>query len=152
VFYDKFHQHCRISSYRANIGTIIYAIQKCCPTTCHEGAWVEKMQSSYSFSTSALDGVEWSASHTGRALAPEKGPPVPTGQRAGWTPKVRGKILSPLLGIEPWSSGRPSRSQTLYWLSYRAHNNNNNNNIICLLIDVAIPSDRNIIKRRLRKI
>jgi hypothetical protein len=43
--------------------------------------------SSYSFSTSALDGGEWSASRPGRALAPEKGPPVPTGQEAGWAPE-----------------------------------------------------------------
>jgi hypothetical protein len=33
-----------------------------CPTTCHEGAWGEKMYSSYPFLTSALDGGEWSAS------------------------------------------------------------------------------------------
>jgi hypothetical protein len=32
--------------------------------------------SSYSFSISALDGGEWSASRPGRALAPGKGPPV----------------------------------------------------------------------------
>jgi hypothetical protein len=39
---------------------------------------------------------------------------------AGWGPKAgldteaRGKILSPLPGIEPRSPGRPVRSQTLY--------------------------------------
>jgi hypothetical protein len=33
----------------------------------------ERMYSSYSFSTSALDGGEWSASRLGRALAPGKG-------------------------------------------------------------------------------
>jgi hypothetical protein len=33
--------------------------------------------SSYSFSTSALDGGEWSASSPGRALPPGKGPPAP---------------------------------------------------------------------------
>jgi hypothetical protein len=32
--------------------------------------------------------------------------------------KARGKILSPLPVIEPWSPGRPVRSQTLYSLSY----------------------------------
>jgi hypothetical protein len=56
-----------------------------CPTTRHGGAWGgERMYSSYSFSTSALDGGEWSASRSGRALAPGKGPPVPTVQEAGW--------------------------------------------------------------------
>jgi hypothetical protein len=45
----------------------------------------ERRYSSYSFSTSALDGGECSASCLGRALAPGKGPPVPTGQEAGWT-------------------------------------------------------------------
>jgi hypothetical protein len=45
------------------------------------------MYSSYSFSTSALNGVEWSASRPGRALAPGKGPPVPTVQEAGWAPE-----------------------------------------------------------------
>jgi hypothetical protein len=40
-----------------------------------------------SYSTSALDGGEWSASRPGRALAPGKGPPVPFGQEAGWAPE-----------------------------------------------------------------
>jgi hypothetical protein len=43
--------------------------------------------SSYSLSISALDGGEWSASLPGRALAPEKGPPVPIVQEAGWDPE-----------------------------------------------------------------
>jgi hypothetical protein len=47
----------------------------------------EKRCSSCSFSTSALDKGERSASRPGRALAPEKGPPVPFGQEAGWTPE-----------------------------------------------------------------
>jgi hypothetical protein len=41
---------------------------------------------SYTFTTSALDGVEWSASRPGRALPPEKDPPVSIGQEAGWAP------------------------------------------------------------------
>jgi hypothetical protein len=45
---------------------------------------MERRYSSYSFSTSALDGVEWSASRHGRALVPGKGPPVPIVQEAGW--------------------------------------------------------------------
>jgi hypothetical protein len=44
--------------------------------------------SSYSFSTSALDEGEWSASRPGRAfLPPGKGPPVPIVQEAGWAPE-----------------------------------------------------------------
>jgi hypothetical protein len=42
--------------------------------------------SSYS-SASALNGGEWSASRPSRALAQEKGPPVPTVQEAGWAPE-----------------------------------------------------------------
>jgi hypothetical protein len=43
------------------------------------------------------------------------------GPRAGLDTEARGKILSPLPGIEPRSPGRPARIQTLYWLSYPAH-------------------------------
>jgi hypothetical protein len=43
-----------------------------------------KRCSSYSFTTSALDGSEWSASRSGRALPPRKGPLIPIGQEAGW--------------------------------------------------------------------
>jgi hypothetical protein len=39
---------------------------------------------SYSFSTSALDGSEWTASRPDPALAPGKGPPTPIVQEAGW--------------------------------------------------------------------
>jgi hypothetical protein len=44
------------------------------------------MYSSYPYFTSELGGGEWSASRPGRALAPGKGPPVPTVQEAGWAP------------------------------------------------------------------
>jgi hypothetical protein len=47
----------------------------------------ERRYSSYSFTTSALAGGEWSASRPGRALPPGKGPPVPTVQEAGWAPE-----------------------------------------------------------------
>jgi hypothetical protein len=43
--------------------------------------------SSHSFTTSELDGGEWSASRPGRALPLEKGPPVPIVQEAGWAPE-----------------------------------------------------------------
>jgi hypothetical protein len=47
----------------------------------------ERRYSSYSFSTSALDGGEWSASRPGRAFTPGEGTPVPIGQEAGWAPQ-----------------------------------------------------------------
>jgi hypothetical protein len=57
-------------------------------TTRHEGAWGERMYSSYSFKTSALDGGEWSASRPGRAIDLGKGRQYPlyrgwVGHRAG---------------------------------------------------------------------
>jgi hypothetical protein len=79
------------------------------------------MYSSYSFTTWALDGVEWSASRPGLTLPPGKGPPVPIVQEAGWAPepvwtqRLEVKVLSPLPGIEPRSPGRPARSETLHW-------------------------------------
>jgi hypothetical protein len=45
------------------------------------------MYSSYSFTTLALDGGEWSASRPGRTLPPGKGPSVPIVQEAGWAPE-----------------------------------------------------------------
>jgi hypothetical protein len=80
----------------------------------------ESRYSSYSFSTLALDGSEWSASRQCCALAPGKGPAVTIARwvcpRAGVDTEARRKILSPLPGIEPRSPGRPARSQTLYVL------------------------------------
>jgi hypothetical protein len=75
--------------------------------------------SSYQFSTSALDGGEWSASRPGRALAPGEDPRTHCtggwmGPRAGLDTEATRKILSPLPGMEPRSPGRPARSQTLY--------------------------------------
>jgi hypothetical protein len=102
---------------------ILYSKSKSSPSTRHGGAWGERRYSSYSFTTSALDGGEWSASRLGRALPPGKGPPGThctggwVGPRAGLDTEVRGKILCPPPGIEPRSPGRPARSQTLYCLS-----------------------------------
>jgi hypothetical protein len=47
----------------------------------------ERVYSSYSFTTSVVDGGEWSASRPDRALPPGKGPPVPIVQEAGWVPE-----------------------------------------------------------------
>jgi hypothetical protein len=60
---------------------------KSSPATRHDEAWEERRYSSYSFSTSALDGGEWSASCPGRALPRGKDPPVPIVQEAGWAPE-----------------------------------------------------------------
>jgi hypothetical protein len=54
------------------------------PIEAHLG---DRRYSSYSFLTSALEGDEWSASRPGRALPPDKEPPVPTVQEAGWAPE-----------------------------------------------------------------
>jgi hypothetical protein len=53
-------------------------------TEAHVG---ERSYGSYSFSTSALDGGEWSASCPGRALPRGEGPSVPIVQEAGWAPE-----------------------------------------------------------------
>jgi hypothetical protein len=61
--------------------------------------WGERRYSSYSFTTSALDGGEWSASRTGRAFTPGERTPGThctggwVGPRAGLVTEVRGKIL-----------------------------------------------------------
>jgi hypothetical protein len=61
----------------------------------------ERMYSSYSFTTSAVDGGEWSASRPGRVLPPGKGPPVPIGQEPGWasepvwTQRLEEKFFAP---------------------------------------------------------
>jgi hypothetical protein len=47
----------------------------------HERDMGKRIYSSNSFMASVLG--EWSASRPGHALAPGKGPPVPTGQEAG---------------------------------------------------------------------
>jgi hypothetical protein len=66
----------------------------------------ERIYSSYSFTTSVLDGDEWSVLRPVRALPPEKGPRYHwtggwVGPRAGLETEVTGKILSPLRGSNP---------------------------------------------------
>jgi hypothetical protein len=58
------------------------------PATRHGGVLGERRYSSYLFTTSELDGGEWSASRPGRALPLGKGPSVPIGQEAGWAPEL----------------------------------------------------------------
>jgi hypothetical protein len=84
-----------------------------------------EMCSSYSFTTSSLDGVSGHR-HAPSALYPRERTPGThctggwVGPRAGLYTEVRGRILFPLPGIEPQSRARPVHSQTLYWLSYSA--------------------------------
>jgi hypothetical protein len=64
-----------------------YLNNKDCFYLSHYTPWrrlEERGYRSYSFLTSALDGGEWSASRLGHVLPPEKGPPVPIVQKAGW--------------------------------------------------------------------
>jgi hypothetical protein len=96
---------------------------KAIPLHAMEALGGERRYSSYSFTTSAVDGGEWSVSRPGRAFTPGERTPGThwTGAwvdpRAGLNTEDRGKILLPLPGIEPLSPGRPARSQTLYYLS-----------------------------------
>jgi hypothetical protein len=76
--------------------------------------------SSYSYSTSALDGSEWSASRPGERTPVALCTGGWVGPRAGLCRGYRKNPL-PLPGIEPRSPGRPARSLTLYCLSYPAH-------------------------------
>jgi hypothetical protein len=56
---------------------------KSSPSTRHEGAWGERMYSSYSFTTSALDGVS-GQHHASATLYPRgKGPRYPLDRRLG---------------------------------------------------------------------
>jgi hypothetical protein len=70
--------------------------------------------SSYSFTTSALDGGQH---HAPAALYPRgKDPRYPLYRRLGGPQSRSGHMPPP--GIEPRSPGRPARSKTLYCLSY----------------------------------
>jgi hypothetical protein len=80
----------------------------------------EGRYSSYSFSTSALDGGEWSASRPGRAFTiGGKGPPVLIVQEAGWAPesvwtqRLEEKSFT-AAGDRTPIARRPASSQTLY--------------------------------------
>jgi hypothetical protein len=101
---------------------LIYKVKHSSPATRHWGACGERRYSSYSFTTSALDGGEWSASRPGHALPPGKEPPVLIVQEAGWTPE---SVWTQRLEEKSFASAGDrtpfarlfSSSQTLYWLS-----------------------------------
>jgi hypothetical protein len=60
---------------------------KSSPFTRHGGAWGERSIAPTHSRPRHYMGGEWSASRTGRALPPRKGPPVPIVQEAGWAPE-----------------------------------------------------------------
>jgi hypothetical protein len=74
------------------------------------------------FLTSALDGGEWSASRPGRFILWETVPGTHrigswVGLRAGLDDVEKREFLT-LLRLKHWTVGRPTRSQSLYRLSY----------------------------------
>jgi hypothetical protein len=90
---------------------------KAVPLHAMEALWGERRYSSYSFTTSALDGVS-GQHHAPAALYPR----YPFYRRLGGPQSRSGhrgyrKNPLPRPGIEPRSPGRPVRSQTLYCLS-----------------------------------
>jgi hypothetical protein len=112
-----------------------------CSTTRHEGACVERGYSSYSFSTSALDGVSGQRHARPGFTSGERNPGTHwtggwVGLRASLDTEARGKIVSPLPGIEPRSPGCPARIQTLYWLSYPG------SRYMPLVLKMATPQQR----------
>jgi hypothetical protein len=78
---------------------------KICSTSCREGAWESGDTAPILFLTSELD--------RGPRFTPTKGPPVPTGQEAGWVPesvwtqRLQEKFFAPAGDRTPiawWSS------------------------------------------------
>jgi hypothetical protein len=67
----------------------------------------ERRYSCYSFSTSALDGGELSASRFGRTSPPGKGPPVLLVQEAGWALEP---VWTQRLRKNPFASSRDRTS------------------------------------------
>jgi hypothetical protein len=115
---------CTTSVYNRNLHSLK---AKAVPLHATKALGVDRRYSSYPFLPSALDGGEWSVSRPGRSLTPWKDHGIHCIQETWWAPKsvwtheARGKILSPLSGIEARSPCCPTHSPTLYWLSYPAH-------------------------------
>jgi hypothetical protein len=93
-------------------------IKKSSPSTRHGGAWGERRYSSYSFTTSAVNGGEWSASRPGRALPPGKVPPVPIVQEAGWAPEP---VWTMRWGYKKYIC---NLRREIYWKSFTLNTNN----------------------------
>jgi hypothetical protein len=77
---QKRHETCWMETYVVAFSRPTKAKQSS-PATRPSGAWGERSYSSYSFLTSALDGGEWSASRSGRALPRGKDPRYPLYRR-----------------------------------------------------------------------
>jgi hypothetical protein len=107
---------------------------KLCPATRHGDAWGERRYSSYSFSTSVLDGGEWSASRPGRAFTPRERTTGThcTGGWVGpeqiWTQRIEEKSLAPAGDRTSIARSSSPYSDTVLTELTRLHNNNNNNN------------------------
>ena len=87
------------------------------PITGHEGPEGEQMYSSTLPSTSALDEGGWSTKRPGR-FTPWRDP-VPIVQEAGWAPGLVWTGTENLAPTGIRSPDRPTRSESLYRLSYR---------------------------------
>jgi hypothetical protein len=92
---------------------------KAVPQHTYGGAWGERSYSSYSFTTSAIDGVSGQRHAPAALYSRVRTPGIRwgggwMGLRAGLDTEGRGKILFLLPGIELRSSGLPVRSKTLY--------------------------------------
>ena len=95
--------------------TLVQEFRLCTGRTAYRGVEVQL----YSFMTMALEGGEGSASHSGRSLSPGKTWYL-LHRRLGGPQGRSGQVrkISPPTGIR--SPARPSRSQSLYRLSYMA--------------------------------
>jgi hypothetical protein len=81
--------------------TVAKAKAKAVPLHAMEALEGERRYSSYSLSTLALDGGEWSVSRPGEMTPSTHCIGGWVGPRASLDTQARGKILLPLLGIEP---------------------------------------------------
>jgi hypothetical protein len=96
---SKCHQ-----TYSSFIVSIPQIKDKTVPQHTYRGARGERRYSSYSFTISALDGGERSASRPGRTLPPGKVPLVPIEQEAGWAPEQSGHRLEEKSSCLCWES------------------------------------------------
>ena len=95
--------------------TLVQALRLCTGRTAHRG----RRGIALLFHDFTKRG--WGVTVTPRPLFTPRKDPVPIVQEAGWAP---GLVWTGAENITPTgirSPNRPARSQSLYWLSYRAH-------------------------------